>query len=278
MGFLSKEQKRWKLRISYLSKDAKLKYLNRSKNKYFSKKLSEVTRLSESPDKASSMKALKKLTVLTAEYREFIEDLEKVEDADRQSKDQKRQKGIANARDKLRELQKRQGKISSTLDRADTREQSEISKKWPSSRMDQNANLKNTKSLEAEMRSLSPRAAERIKAAWKSMEKVLEAASKEDYRTAETASDLAGRLLRKADSAAKKDQKKKRQRGRRKRAESNKYYGNQIVGGDVEIKREYKVDRRYREDIIEDVQNQRNSSLDQDDQKLLDNYLRQVIR
>ena len=122
-----------------------------------------MTRLSESPDKASSMKALKKLTVLTAEYREFIEDLEKVEDADRQSKDQKRQKGIANARDKLRELQKRQGKISSTLDRADTREQSEISKKWPSSRMDQNANLKNTKSLEAEMRSLSPRAAERIK-------------------------------------------------------------------------------------------------------------------
>ena len=75
------------------------------------------------------MQALKKLTILTAEYRDFIEDLEKVEDEDRKTKDQKRQKGIANARDKLRELQKRQGKISSVLDNADKRKKSEIERK-----------------------------------------------------------------------------------------------------------------------------------------------------
>ena len=84
--------------------------------------------------------------------------------------------------------------------------------------------------------------------------------------------------MRKADSAARKDQKKKRQRGRRKRSQSNKYYGNQIVGGDIAIQREYNVDRRYREDIIEEVQKSQDANLDTEDQQLLDNYLRQVIR
>ena len=253
-NFLAQRQARWKLRIKYLSDPKKLKFLSRSKNDYFAKKLNEVTLDAENTDPSYSNKALQKLSILTAQYRDFIEDLEKVEDEDRKSKEQKRQKGIANARDKLRELQKRQGKISSVLDNADQRKKSDIESKWPSSRMDQNANLKNTKSLEAEMRSLSPRAAERIKAAWKSMEIVLQASEEGDFTKAETASDMAGRLLRKADSAARKDQKKKRQRGRRKRSESNKYYGNQIVGGDVAIQREYNVDRRYREDIIEEVQ------------------------
>ena len=84
--------------------------------------------------------------------------------------------------------------------------------------------------------------------------------------------------LSKADSAARKDQKKKDKRGRRKRSQSNKYYGNQIVGGDIAIQREYKVDRRYREDIIEEVQKSQDANIDTEDQQLLDNYLRQVIR
>jgi hypothetical protein len=41
------------------------------------------------------------------------------------------------------------------------------------------------------------------------------------------------------------------------------------------MKREYQVDRRYREDILEEVQT---SSYDEDNRILLENYLRQVVR
>ena len=144
--------------------------------------------------------------------------------------------------------------------------------------MDQNANIKNTKSLEAEMRSLSPRAAERIKAAWKSMEIVLQASEEGDFVKAETASDIAGRLLRKADSAASKDQKEKRQRGRRK--------GLRIQISIMVIKL-LVVTLLFKENIMLIVAivkillkrfKNSNPNIDDDDQQLLDNYLRQVIR
>ena len=47
------------------------------------------------------------------------------------------------------------------------------------------------------------------------------------------------------------------------------------MGGDVEIKREYQVDRRYREDILNEVLNEQTGS---ENKALLENYLRQVIR
>ena len=142
--------------------------------------------------------------------------------------------------------------------------------------MEQNANIKQTKSLEAQLRSLSPIAAERIQAAVKSMEVTLESGNKEAFVQAESASDMAGRLLRQADNAARQSQKKEMRRGRRRRVTSDQYYGSSVAGGDVEIRREYEVSRRYREDILDEVR--RATDSDGRDRELLENYLRKVIR
>ena len=53
------------------------------------------------------------------------------------------------------------------------------------------------------------------------------------------------------------------------------YYGQSVVGGDIEIRREYQVDRRYREDILDEVQN---AEYDEDNRTLLESYLRHVVR
>ena len=115
----------------------------------------------------------------------------------------------------------------------------------------------------------------RVQAAAEAMEQVLEAGGAADYRSAEAAADLAGRMLRQADSAAQQSQQKRRSRGRRRRVTGDNYYGQSVVGGDLEIKREYQVDRRYREDILQEVQT---SGYDEENRALLENYLRHVIR
>ena len=45
--------------------------------------------------------------------------------------------------------------------------------------------------------------------------------------------------------------------------------------GDIEIERGYKVDRRYREDILNEIQG---SDYSEDKKKILDSYLRKIIR
>ncbi len=92
---------------------------------------------------------------------------------------------------------------------------------------------------------------------------------------AESNSDMAARLLRQAESATKQSQNKRRSRGRRRRVTGDNYYGQPVVGGDIEIQREYQVDRRFREDILDEVLN---SGEDVENRVLLDNYLRRVIR
>ena len=57
---------------------------------------------------------------------------------------------------------------------------------------------------------------------------------------------------------------------------SDQYYGSSVAGGDVEIRREYEVSRRYREDILDEVR--RATDSDGRDRELLENYLRKVIR
>jgi hypothetical protein len=93
------------------------------------------------------------------------------------------------------------------------------------------------------------------------------------WAEAEGSSDLAGRLLRDADSAASSSQKQK-DRGRRRKSNGDEYHGNSI-GGQVEIKSEYRVDPRYREDILRDVESEMNND---ENRNILDGWLRQVVR
>ena len=48
-----------------------------------------------------------------------------------------------------------------------------------------------------------------------------------------------------------------------------------LLGGDIEITRDYQVDRRYREDVLNDVQG---SGYDEESRSLLENYLREIVR
>ncbi|SMF47974.1 hypothetical protein [Pseudobacteriovorax antillogorgiicola] len=273
-SFLKEREQRWQVRTKYLDNQAIPPQWQEVSQGSFQKAMDRVAQQAQN-DKGTQ-KALQELSQTVADYRQWIEGLEKAEDASRQKDERKRQKGLADGRKILRELQKRQSKISSGLDRAATKNEGELSDQWGSLRMDQNANIKQTGSLEAQLRSLSPQASDRIKAALEAMKLTVQAGNEDAFIQAETSSDMAGRLLRQADNAARKSQRQQQRRGRRRRVTSDQYYGSSVAGGDVEIRREYEVNRRYREDVLEEVRRARN--VEGRDKQLLENYLRKVIR
>lgn len=270
------------MRISRLKKSSQPKTWPKVLNRRpFQSAMTTVETLDKKQTIEDNSQALIALSKTATEYRAWIEELEKAEDESRNKAEKKRQKGIANARNQLRELQKRQGAISKQLDRADIQEPKNLSDNWPASRMKQNQNLRGTKRLEAQLRAVAPTASERIKYAVKSMSFTLNAGNKKEFTQAEEASDLASRLLRQAQNAARKAQRSKGRRGRRRRVTGDRYYGQSVVGGDLEIKREYQVDKRYREEILDELQNSINDSDEsgsREDKRVLENYLRQIIR
>ena len=274
-AFLAEREKRWKARVERLAADKRPPSWPRISSEHpFAKSLDQALR-ADTAASGPSEQALGTLSSVVTAYRGWLEELEQAEDAARSSEDQKRQQGLANARNELRELQKRQSLVSEKLDRADQRESAELGKSWPSARMEQNTNIQATRSLEAKVRAFSPEASGRIKAAVEAMNKTLENGNGEQYPAAESFSDLSGRLLRQAERAASESQSQRQQRGRRRRTAGDNYYGQSVVGGDVEIKREYQVDKRYREDILNQV---RDANVEGEDRQILDDYLREVIR
>ena len=275
--FLNGRHERWRLRVGRLKADLQPPEWNKIDGKRpFHQSLIAIASLDKkAPAAAAQSEQLTVLSKMVTDYRAWIQQLEAYEDKMREDEDRQRQQGLASAKDTLKELQKRQGEISSALDRASEKSSEQLSDQWPSARMKQNTNIKETRALEGQMRALSPTSAMRIQGALEAMEQVVEAGSAADYRSAEAGADLAGRLLRQAESAAQQSQQKRRSRGRRRRVTGDNYYGQSVVGGDVEIKREYQVDRRYREDILEEVQS---SGYDEENRALLENYLRRVIR
>lgn len=214
------------------------------------------------------------LARITNFYKSWIEELEAKEDETKQRKEQERQQGLANARNELREIQQRQDQVSAALDRASERSEEDLSTQWQSSRGQELTNSKQSTALLMQLRALSPTAGERLEAAIAEMDRTTALANKGDYVNAESAADIAGRLLRDAEQSAARSQ-QKRDRGRRKRTSGDDYHGNAVVGGDVEIKSEYNVDPRYREEILKDIQS---TGDDASDRTLLDNYLRQILR
>lgn len=276
--FLSDRQERWAKRVERLSPPFKPeKWPELRDKKPFHEAITQVEKLDDKAKTSTKAKA-DELTVLSkavVDYRAWIEELESKEDKMREDEEKQRQEGLASARDQLKELQKRQGEISAELDRSQERSKDDLEGQWPATRMKENTNAKETRRLESQMRSLSPTASGRIQAAVEAMEQTLDNGNTGNFTLAETNSDLAGRLLRQAESAAQQSQQKRKNRGRRRRVTGDNYYGQSIVGGDIEIKREYQVDRRYREDILDEVQE---STYDDENRALLENYLREVVR
>ncbi len=276
--FLGDRHERWVKRVERLSPAFKPEQWPEIRDrKPFHEAIDQVEKLDDKARTSSQAKSdeLTALSKAVVDYRSWIEDLESKEDKMREAEEKQRQEGLASARDQLKELQKRQGEISAELDRAAERPKDDLEGQWPATRMKENTNVKETRRLESQMRSLSPTANGRIQAAIEAMEGTLQNGSEGNYQLAESNSDLAGRLLRQAESAAQQSQQKRKNRGRRRRVTGDNYYGQSIVGGDIEIKREYQVDRRYREDILDEVQE---STYDDENRALLENYLREVVR
>jgi hypothetical protein len=223
----------------------------------------------------SNHQALAKVAQIVSRYRAWIDELEAKEDELRKRRESERQRGLASAENQLRELQRRQGEISAGLDQAKSRDASEMAKNWPGLRGTQNGNIKGTRSLEGKLRAFSPGAEIRIKAAIEQMQVTVDRGNGSDFPAAESSSDMAGRLLRQAEQAAQQSRESGGERGRRRRVSGDNYYGQSIVGGDIEIKREYQVDRKYREDILDEVSRSRTA---EDDKILLDRYTREVVR
>ncbi len=271
--FLKERQMRWGLRANRVEKSRLPEnWQHILTDKPFASSLKKITQLAES-DKRDN--ALKELSNTINKYRTWIEGLEKAEDEQRKTDEQKREEGLTSARNELKELQKVQDQISTMLDKSAQQSSDELAGNWPKARSQQNTNLTGTKKLEAQLRSLSPTASERIKAAVGQMDSVLEKGNDDGFSQAESHSDFASRLLRQAESAAQQSQKQERSRGRRRRVSGDSYHGQNIMGGDVEIRYDYEVDRRYREDILDEIQD---ADQNPEDARLLDNYLRRVVR
>ncbi len=143
--------------------------------------------------------------------------------------------------------------------------------------MEQNQNTALASSVEGMLRSVSPLAAKRMNAAKEMMEKTSEKGNSSEFAQAETASDLAGRLLVQADQAAAQASQKQGQGRKRRRVSGDHYYGQTITGGDVRIVHDYEVDAKYRQRILDDL----GSELEKDEgpsKALMEDYLRAVIR
>lgn len=269
-GFLDERQRRWTLRIQRLGAGHEPSSWNRvHKEKPFHRSVKDAGADAD----ANPKRAQGHLSKVASEYRAWIEELEAKEDQLRAKMEQERQQGLANARNDLKEIQQRQDQISSNLDRANQQAADEMAQKWPPSRQNENSNVKQSGALLNKLRALSPTAGERLEAAIQSMSGTLEKGEAGNWPEAEAASDLAGRLLRDADQAASKSQ-KQQDRGRRRKTGGDDYHGTSI-GGQVEIKSEYRVDPRYREEILRDVESEMGS---EENKNILDGWLRQVVR
>lgn len=275
LKYLKDRQKRWNIRVNRIDKAEHPKSWPRiSEDRPFQKSISNIGQLAEK----EPTKALASASVLGDSYKSWIDELEAAEDKARASKEQERKETIASSRKQIKELQKTQAKISRALDGAASKTNTEeIAEQWPGLRLDQNQNVSLAGSVEGMLRSVSPLAAARMAAAKEQMEQGITKGNQENFGEAETSSDLAGRLLVQADQAAQRSASKQGQGHKRRRVAGDQYYGQSVTGQDIEIIHEYEVDQKYRQKVLEDIDE--NLDLEQKDEKAaLENYLRSVVR
>ncbi len=273
LSFLADREKRWQARINRLVNAEKLTLKNDAiGKKTFSKSLNEIKKSSANP-KETKYDSLHLLSQTVSLYRQWIEQLEAQEDLEREQKEKDRKKGIASAKEELQELQKRQLEISTRLHHADTRPKDEMAQDWPVTRMHENTNIEDTKKLEEKLNALAPRSAERLRLAMESMKVTAESGDESNFVKAESLSDLAGRLLHQTSKMTEQEEQQKGKRERR--SSGNNYYGQSIVGGDVETEHEYQVDPHYREEVLDEVLK---SEYEGDNKAILNNFLKRIIR
>jgi hypothetical protein len=280
VNFLDTRAERWKKRVERLPaglapKNSQTIIGKRS----FQKSIQNVVSLAESTGSAAEKNeklnsSLKLLATTVSEYRNWIDALEKAEDELRKNQQEDKQKAMANAANKLRELQKNQGDISSKLDRADARE-NEIAKDWNATASSQQKNKKETEALVGEMATMSPEGAKRLQAAADAMEETMTSGSTKNFSTAESMSDMAGRLLSQSQKSLQDNKEDQgRQPRKRRQTSGDNSFGTQ-VSGNVDLKREYSVDKKYREEILDSINE---TPAAKEDLPLLNNYLRKTVR
>lgn len=283
LQFLNERHDRWEKRVARIPNEARPPLWQSSvKDKPFHRGIEQVKEsLFAGVDKKERDPQVI-LAKTASSYKTWIDELEAKEDQARQDQERKRQEGLANAQNTLRELQRRQATVSNALDKAATQTLEQLADKWPAARMEQNTNIEEGGRFEAELRSLSPAASQRMKAALDAMKIAVGNGNDRKFTEAETAADAAGRLLRQAESDANKSrqQQQGKGRGRRRQVAGDNSYGNPPLAtqGDIEIKREYQVNRRYREDILDEVRAYQQREMSDDDKAMMDEYLRRVVR
>jgi len=275
-NFLDERMKRWDLRVQKLPKELIPSMWNEVKNgRIFYKAMTEIDQHERIVDRGKRLKQKAILANVASEYRKWIEELEEREAKAKEKAEQDRQKGMVSMREEIKELQKRQGEISSALDAASEQTFESMKQKWSNARVNQSTNVAGAKSLEGKLRSQSTQASQRMKAAVEAMEQTIEKGNAEQFAEAESFSDLAGRLLRQADQATSQSQSRQTNQQRRRRIGGDNYFGKSVAGDDIEIKQSYQVGAEFREEILDDVDFQ---GLSNDDREVVESYLRDIVR
>ena len=140
-AFLVERRKRWQLRINALSSDVRPP--NASKiieQEPFRTGLARLPALAREA-------AREQLTALVGAYRAWLAELEAAEDTHYQQIAQKTEQALQKAQNNLREMQQRQTRISTYLDKAAQREKAELQQGWAATRMRQNTNIKDAQPL-----------------------------------------------------------------------------------------------------------------------------------
>lgn len=217
---------------------------------------------------------LSSLLSLGESYTQWLELLEDAEDQARQSNQQRLTQGVQKLGTKLRQAQKQQRIISKALE-GRVRSGQTTSKLDILTLQSQNKDL--LEGLQTELQALMGSPSPRLAAASRYMESVLISAKDSAWASAETASDRTARLLRSAQQDLNKALRRAQgQRSRRKRVVGSGYHGTKIDGGTIDLKRDHRVGKRYRQDILEAHEQQ--VVPNQTEQELLDRYRRIVIR
>jgi hypothetical protein len=273
LDFLFEREKRWKIRVGKLVHPEKLKLLKDVViNHRFTKELNKIIQNTLSESQEEKKRSIRILSENVPYFRQWIEELEFVEDKEREEREKERQSGLASIREELKQLQKQQLEVSKHLHSSDTRSKDDLNQEWPIARMHQNSNIQDAGKLEQKLNALTPRSAERLSAAIESMKLAVQNGENSEFSQAESFADLASRLLHQASKMTEEDRQKSRSAYRNK---SGQYYGQSIVGGDVEIDHEYRVDPRYREDVLDEVLK---SEYQGDNRTILNNFLKRIIR
>jgi len=256
--FLKERAARWEKRLERFGDEKKP---DNSKEILAGKFATDLERLYKKYTQGETKLAQSKLSKLSSEYQKFLEQMEGGEDKSREQKEQKRQQGLADAQKQLRQLQKTQDDISKSLDKASSRSAEEVEDAWMLSSLKQKSNIQDTKRLEAEMRSVSGRVGERLQAAIEQMKNTEQKGQSSKFGEAESHSDMAARLLRNAESIAKKQSQRKGNGKRRRRRSGENYYGSSVVGSDVKVRYEYEVDDQYRGKVLDALRIRRKTGL-----------------